>query len=194
MSLAAFLELSGEQALIVGGGRVALRRARTLLDAGLRVRVVAPALLDELAALPVEHQARAYRPDDLQGARLVVAATDTAAVNDAVTADARAAGALVNHVGDATRGTLRFPAVTGRAGVQVAIATGRELPMLAQALREALETLLPTETDLDGWVARREQALTLGVPEREAALDALRLDIRAVIGDRLVGGLGRGAA
>ena len=47
---------------------------------------------------------------------------------------------------------------------------------------------------LDGWVARREQALTLGVPEREAALDALRLDIRAVIGDRLVGGLGRGAA
>lgn len=189
MSLAAFLELSGEQALIVGGGAVALRRARTLLEAGLRVRVVAPRALDELVALPVRHDARAYCPDDVQGMRLVVAATDDAAVNDAVAADARAAGALVNHAGDAARGSLRFPAVTGRAGVQVAVATGRELPMLAQVLRGAVETLLPGQADLDGWVARREQALTLEGSEREAALDALRRDIRDLIGAGLADGL-----
>lgn len=194
MSLAAFLELSGEQALIVGGGRVALRRARTLLHAGLRVRVVAPFLLAELATLPVRHEPRSYHPDDVQGARLVVAATDNAAVNDAVAADARAAGALVNHAGDAALGTLRFPSVTERAGVQVAVASGRELPMLAQALREAVAALLPTQTDLEAWVARREQALALERAEREAALEALRLDIRTVIGGRLVGGLDRGAA
>ncbi|PNY83033.1 siroheme synthase [Deinococcus koreensis] len=191
--MAVFLELSGEQALIVGGGSVALRRARTLLEAGLQVRVVAPRVLDELAALPMRHEARTYRPDDVQGMRVVVAATDDAAVNDAVTADARAAGALVNHAGDAGQGTLRFPAVTGRAGVQVAIATGRELPMLAQALREGVEGLLPTQADLDGWVARREQALTMAGSEREAALEALRLDIRAAIGAGLADGLRPGS-
>ncbi|WP_234009083.1 bifunctional precorrin-2 dehydrogenase/sirohydrochlorin ferrochelatase [Deinococcus sp. NW-56] len=182
MTLAAFLNLSGESAVVVGGGPVALRRARTLLNAGLRVRVVAPELHPDFAALPVGHDPRPYRPGDVAGARVVVAATSSPEVNGAVTAEAQATGALVNHAGDAARGTLRFPAVTRRGGVEVAFTTGRELPLLAQALAERIAGLLPAPEQVDAWAERREAALTLPGTEREAALAALRADIRAAVG------------
>ncbi|WP_322618642.1 precorrin-2 dehydrogenase/sirohydrochlorin ferrochelatase family protein [Deinococcus terrestris] len=182
MTLAAFLNLSGEAAVVVGGGPVALRRARTLLGAGLRVRVVAPELHPDLAVLPVGHDPRPYRPGDVAGARVAVAATDSPEVNAAVAAEARAVGALVNHAGDAAQGTLRFPAVTRRGGVEVALTTGRELPLLAQALAERIAGLLPAPEQVDAWAERREAALTLPGTEREAALAALRADIRAAVG------------
>lgn len=182
VTLAAFLNLSGEAAVVVGGGPVALRRARTLLNAGLRVRVVAPELHPDLAALPVGHDPRPYRPGDVAGARVVVAATSSPEVNGAVTAEAQATGALVNHAGDAARGSLRFPAVTRRGGVEVAFTTGRELPLLAQALAERIAGLLPAPEQVDAWAERREAALTLPGTEREAALAALRADIRAAVG------------
>ncbi|THF84034.1 bifunctional precorrin-2 dehydrogenase/sirohydrochlorin ferrochelatase [Deinococcus sp. KSM4-11] len=180
--MAAFLELSGERAVIVGGGSVALRRARTLLEAGLRVHIIAPTLTEELTGLPLSHEARAYQPGDVGGAALVVAATDSDVVNDAVTAEARAAGIPVNHAGQAERGTLRFPAVTERAGVRVAVTTGRELPMLAQALAEAIGHLLPDETHIQAWTQRRERALGEPGDLRTTALAGLRDDIRAHLG------------
>ncbi|BDP43072.1 hypothetical protein DAETH_30410 [Deinococcus aetherius] len=193
MSLAALLNLRDEPALVVGGGAVALRRARTLLDAGLRVTVVAPDLHPDFRALPVRAERRPYRPADLEGVRVAVAATDSEDVNDAVTGDARAAGVLVNHAGDAARGTLRFPAAVERGGVQVAVSTGRELPMLAQALRERIAALLPEPGTVDGWAARREEALGLPFAARESALEALRADIRVAFGLPVAGTAG-GAA
>ncbi|MEW6422289.1 MAG: bifunctional precorrin-2 dehydrogenase/sirohydrochlorin ferrochelatase [Deinococcota bacterium] len=188
MSLAAFLDLRGEPALVVGGGPVALRRARTLLEAGLQVTVVASDLHPELAALPIQAERRPYRPEDLRGKRVVVAATDQAALNDAVTVAARAAGALVNHAGDAARGTLRFPAVVRRGGVQVAVSSGRELPLLAQALSERIAALLPDGSVVAAWAARRERALTLDLAEREDALASLRAEIRVALGLPALGG------
>ncbi|WP_345465868.1 bifunctional precorrin-2 dehydrogenase/sirohydrochlorin ferrochelatase [Deinococcus carri] len=182
MSLAAFLELRGEAALVVGGGPVALRRTRTLLEGGLRVTVVAPELHPDFAALPVQTECRPYQPADLRGVRVVVAATDSPAVNDAVCDAARVDGILVNHAGEAARGTLRFPALTRRGPVQVAVGTGRELPLLAQALAERFAALLPGEEAVERWAARREQALALAPAERTRALADLRADIRAALG------------
>ncbi|GHF39626.1 precorrin-2 dehydrogenase/sirohydrochlorin ferrochelatase [Deinococcus metalli] len=182
MSLAAFLELRGARAVVVGGGRVAARRARTLLDAGLVVHVIAPSVSQGLRDLPVTVEQRSYHAGDLAGAALVVAATDVDAVNDAVAAEARAAGVPVNHAGHAERGTLRFPAVMERDGVQIAVTTGRELPMLAQALAEATGPLLPDAAHLDAWSRRREAALNAAPDDRTAALAGLRDDIRAHLG------------
>lgn len=188
MSLAAFLDLRGEAALVVGGGPVALRRARTLLEAGLDVTVVAPDLHPDLAALPLRAERRPYRPEDVWEKRVVVAATDQAALNDAVVAAARAAGALVNHAGDAERSTLRFPAVVRRGGVQVAVSSGHELPLLAQALAERIAALLPESDTVAAWVARRERALTLDPAAREDALAGLRAEIRTALGLPTLGG------
>lgn len=182
VSLAAILDLHGAPALVVGGGAVGLRRARTLLEAGLRVTVVTPEPHADFAGVPVRLERRPYAPDDVWGMRVVVVATDNAEVNDGVTADARAAGALVNHAGDAARGDLRFPAVIRRGAVQVAVSTGRELPMLAQALGERVAALLPDDAAIDAWAARRGAALTLAPAERARALTGLRADIRAAVG------------
>lgn len=178
----ALLDLHDESALIVGGGAVALRRAKTLLDAGLRVRVVAPEIVAELLALPVQAEARGYQPGDLRGVRLVVAATSDAALNDRICAQARAAGLLVNHAGDAGRGTLRFPAVAARGGVQVAVASGGELPLLARALTRQFAAQLPPEPQVAAWHSAREQALALPAEQRAAALGALGQDIRRHVG------------
>ncbi|WP_412028293.1 bifunctional precorrin-2 dehydrogenase/sirohydrochlorin ferrochelatase [Deinococcus yunweiensis] len=182
MSLAAILELHGARAVVVGGGRVAARRARTLLDAGMDVQIIAPSVKPEVRGLPVTCAERGYDAGDLAGAALVVAATDDAQVNDSVTAEARSLGIPVNHAGHAERGTLRFPAVARRGGVQVAITTGRELPMLAQALAELITPLLPDAAHLDAWTQRRDAALTVDSEARATALAGLRDDIRAHLG------------
>ncbi len=179
--LPVFLNLSNERAVVIGGGAVALRRTRTLLDAGLNVTVIAPEICAELLALPAVSEQRGYREGDLAGARLVVAATDCPEINGAVVTEARQTGALVNHAGEADGGNLRFAATGQRAGVQVAVNTGRELPMLAQALTRCIAALLPSEAQLGGWTAAREQALALPLPQREEAMQRLKADIQAAV-------------
>lgn len=182
MNLAAILQLGGEAALIVGGGQVAVRRAATLLAAGLHVRVVAPETSPELLTLGCDCHQRAFLPSDLAGARVVVACTNAPAVNDEVTRLALAAGLLVNHAGEAGAGNLRFPAVLERGGVTVAISSGSELPLLAQALREKVALSLPAELPLSVWSAQRDAALSLGAQARQAAMNDLRAEIRAAVG------------
>ncbi|WP_241191257.1 precorrin-2 dehydrogenase/sirohydrochlorin ferrochelatase family protein [Deinococcus psychrotolerans] len=182
MNLAAMLDLEGETALLVGGGTVALRRAATLLTAGLTVRVVAPELLPQLAALNIEIIQRPFEPGDLTGVRLVVACTDNADVNDEVTRLAKAAGLLINHVGRAEAGNLRFPAVLERGGVSVSISTGAELPMLAQALREKVALCLPAELPIPTWTSQRDAALLLNGEAKQVAIRDLRAQIRTAVG------------
>lgn len=182
MLLAAFLNLHAKTAVVVGGGSVALRRVPVLLNAGMKVNIVAPRIAPGLWVLGVTCLEREYSADDLSTAALVLACTDNGGVNDRVTADALGLGLLVSHAGSAERGNLRFPATLERGGVQLALTTGRELPMLAQALRERLVQALPEHLPLDGWVQRREQAVTLSGIEREAALAGLRRDIRLAVG------------
>ena len=124
--------------LVVGGGPVATRRARWLAQGGAHVVVVAPNVADELASLAHELHRRAYRSDDLAGVRLVVAATDDPAVNDAVTRDAAQRGILCNRPDAPEKGDFTVPAL-GRAGpVTVAVATGAASPAAAGAIRDEL--------------------------------------------------------
>ena len=182
MLLAAFLSVQGERAVVVGGGAVAARRVPVLLHAGLRVTVIAPAISPRVRAQDVTVIERAYLESDLEGARLVLACTDDPATNDRVTEGALKRGLLVGHAGNAALGNLRFPATLERAGVQVAVNTGRELPMLAQALTERLADVLPEHLPLDAWTQRRSEALLLSGPARETALSVLRGDIRRSVG------------
>lgn len=179
--LSVFLNLRGECAVVIGGGAVALRRTRVLLDAGMAVTVVAPEVCAGLRALPIGLERRSYQEGDLADARLVVAATDSPEVNAAVTAEAHSRGVLVNHAGEAGQGNLRFAATAQRAGVQVAVSSGRELPMLAQALTRRIAELLPSEAQIDGWTLVREDALTLTGPAREAAMQSLKAEIHAAL-------------
>src|SRR5687768_13136111 len=92
-----FLKLAGRRVLVVGGGPVAAGKLRALLDAEARVTVVAPAVVDAVAAAPVEILRRAFHTDDLDGIWYVVAAAPPG-VNRAVAQAAHARGIFVNAV------------------------------------------------------------------------------------------------
>jgi precorrin-2 dehydrogenase/sirohydrochlorin ferrochelatase len=130
-------------ALVVGGGQVATRKVRALLDAGARVHVVAPEVSAEIEAWcaadgeAVRVTRGSYAPEHVAPATLVIAATDNAALNAAVAEDARAAGTLVN-VSDAPElGDFVTPAVHRSGDVVIAVGAGG-VPKAAARIRDAI--------------------------------------------------------
>lgn len=133
------LDIAGRTVVIVGGGAVAARKARRLIEAGAgRVRCVAPEFCDELPS-SVDRVRGTYRPDHLAGATLAFAATDRPEVNEAVVRDARARNLLVNRadVDDEEPGDFTVPAKFRRGEVTVAVSAGS--PALSAMIRDRLE-------------------------------------------------------
>ncbi|HSU94325.1 MAG TPA: bifunctional precorrin-2 dehydrogenase/sirohydrochlorin ferrochelatase [Gemmatimonadaceae bacterium] len=136
--------LHGEaiEALIVGGGAVAARKARALLIAGARVRVVALEIGADLRALADAHEKlhleeRPYAPSDIGNAQLVLASTNDRALNRRVADDAHAAHRIVNVADDPARGNCRTTA-THRAGDLVIGITAGGVPSAAVRIRDSL--------------------------------------------------------
>jgi precorrin-2 dehydrogenase/sirohydrochlorin ferrochelatase len=133
------LDVTDRLVVIVGGGPVAVRKARGVLEAGgTRVRCVSPTF-DPGMPEGVERVPEAYEARHLDGAGLVFAATDLAAVNDAVVRDARARGVLVNRADadDEQPGDFAVPAKLRQGPVTVSVATGGS-PALAVLIRNRL--------------------------------------------------------
>jgi len=153
------LVLDGRRCLVVGGGRVAVRKVEGLLSCGARVRVVALRLDAELVDRPdVVCEQRGWELDDLNGVWLVIAATDDPAVNRAVYEAGERAGIWVNGADDPTNCSFTLPSVVRQGDVQVAISTGGRSPALASWLRRRYEGELGPEYAilLDLLAAERE--------------------------------------
>jgi siroheme synthase-like protein len=143
-----FLDLRGVPVLVVGGGAVATRKVRGLLASGARVRLaalrVAPALRALAKRRPELRLARrAFRTSDLKGVRLVFAATDDRALNEAIAARAWESGLWVCSAAPQTAGRASVPAVLRRGPLQLAISTAGAAPSLARALRRSLAASPP---------------------------------------------------
>ncbi len=142
-----FMKIEDRTCVVIGGGAVAARKIEMLRRAGARVSVVAPELSDDLAALVargvIDHRGRIFFPNQLDGAVLVVAATDDAAVNAQVARHARLRGLPVNVVDDAALSSFVMPAVIDRSPVVVAVSTGGASPVLARRVRARIEAALP---------------------------------------------------
>lgn len=134
-----FLNVSGKRAVVVGGGPVAVRKARGLIEAGAKVVVIAPDLSTEL---PVEWRKRRYRAGDLKGAALAFAATNDRAVNARVRNEANALGIPVNVADAPEECDFLVPARVRKNGFHIAISTDGENPTAAVNLRRKLEELL----------------------------------------------------
>jgi precorrin-2 dehydrogenase/sirohydrochlorin ferrochelatase len=135
------LDVTGRACLVVGGGRVAARKARNLLDCGALVTVIAPSLAPEMEALTDRLQAvelRPYASGDAARFRLVVTATGLAHVDGAVHEDAEAAGVWVNSADDRAHSSFILPAVYRDGAVTVAVSTGGVSPAFASWLRDRL--------------------------------------------------------
>jgi uroporphyrin-III C-methyltransferase / precorrin-2 dehydrogenase / sirohydrochlorin ferrochelatase len=136
------LDLRGRRVVVVGGGPVAARRARSLADAGAQVEVVAPFVCEDLRDdARVEIHLRDYAVGDLAGAWLVHTATGEASVDAAVAADAEAQGTWCVRADDAEASAAWTPAVVRRDAVTVAVTTGGD-PVRAVRLRNAIGAAL----------------------------------------------------
>ena len=145
------VRLQGRRCLVVGGGRVALRKVEGLMAAGALVSVVAPAVEEGIALLAREGvvtvEERPYRAEDMAGAWLVFAATDDPAVQQAVFDDAERAGVWVNAADEPERCAFFLPAVHRRDPVLVAVSTQGASPALAGWLRDRLAAALPVRLE-----------------------------------------------
>ncbi len=128
--------------MIAGGGPVAQRKLRGLLDAHAEVTVVSPAVTSEIERLAAAgelrwHQRR-FESADAAGATLVFAATDEPAVNAQIVAAGRAAGALVNDAGEAERGDFVTPAVHRSGPLTVTVDSAGLSPGFTKRIRDEL--------------------------------------------------------
>jgi uroporphyrin-III C-methyltransferase/precorrin-2 dehydrogenase/sirohydrochlorin ferrochelatase len=145
--LPVFWNLSNRACLVVGGGAVATRKVRLLLDAGAAVTVVAPEISSRLERWRRTEQLtllrRPFSPALLDRQWLVIAATSDRAVNGLVATAAEERQVPCNVVDDPTLGNSFLPAIVDRAPVTVAISTGGRAPVLARLLKERLDRWLP---------------------------------------------------
>ena len=134
------LVVEGLPVLVVGGGRVAARKVRGLVEAGAAVHVVATSVCDDIRGVSgVTWEERPYDARDVVDRRLVVTATGDRAVDAAVHDDADRAGVWVNAADDPTSCTFLLPSVLRRGDLTIAVSTGGRSPAAASWLRARFE-------------------------------------------------------
>ena len=144
-------DLIGKRCLVVGGGDVATRKVEMLIKSGADVTVAAPDSSIVLRRLCQEGRVRLlereFAPEDVDGMKLVFAATDDPSVNAEVTGAARKAGAWVNVADAPAEGDFFVPAVVVRGDVTVSVSTDGASPALSAWLRDLVEDALPEGTE-----------------------------------------------
>ena len=175
------LDIADRRCIVVGGGEVGQRKAERLLECGARVTVVGRELTSGLEGLVREgrvgHIAADYDASHLEGAFLVIGATDDRDVNDRVFRDARRRGVLANIVDDPGRCDFILPALCRQGDLVITVATGGRSPALAKKLRKELEerygpeyeTLLKILGELRGRILDRGE----GSDENRKVFEAL---------------------
>lgn len=157
------LRITNRLCVVVGGGGVALRKVRGLLEGNARVRIISPAVVPELGFLAdeqkIEWLRRGYAEGDLHGAFLVFAATNDRMVQDRIMKEAEKTAVLLNSADDSYGSDFHVPAHFRRGKMLVTVSTGGGSPALAKKIREQLEELIGPEfeavVDLLGMVRQR---------------------------------------
>ncbi|MRR14636.1 bifunctional precorrin-2 dehydrogenase/sirohydrochlorin ferrochelatase, partial [archaeon] len=141
-----FVDLRGKAVVVVGGGIVALRKIEALQNTGALVKVISPEVMDEIdRRADIEIIKRRYAPGDLEGASLVIAATDDEQVNIAVSRAASENRIFCNVVDKPDLCSFIVPSVVEKGPIKVAISTGGISPTLSKRLRMEIGSYLGEE-------------------------------------------------
>jgi len=143
-----FHRAHGQHVLIVGGGRMALRRYKKLLEFGLQVQVISPEIKPELKKL-LENNQQSFIESYFENAHLrnqffVVAATNDRQVNEKVAQACKAKKIPVNVVDDPSACDFIFPMVVDRSPLSIAISSGGASPILSRLLKNLIHGLIPS--------------------------------------------------
>jgi len=155
-----FLKLSARPCLVVGAGTIAESKIASLLEAGGKVRVVAPEATPQVRSLAqsntIEWHQGPFQPNDLEGMFLVVGATSSTELHERIFGEATRRGVLCNIVDVPPLCDFYYPAVVQRGALQIAISTTGQSPALAQRLRKQLEEQFGPE--YEDWLAQLGEA------------------------------------
>jgi uroporphyrin-III C-methyltransferase / precorrin-2 dehydrogenase / sirohydrochlorin ferrochelatase len=192
-----FLQLRSQPVVVVGGGRIAVRKVELLRKGGARITVVSPELREELHKLvssgELHHIPGKFAEAHVEGATLVIAATNDHEVNVAVSASARARRIPVNVVDNPALSTFIFPAIVDRSPIIAAVSSGGESPVLARRVREQIEALLPEKLGaLARFMGERRKSVqnTLGALARRPFWERI---VSGIVGTRVLAGDEAGA-
>ena len=144
-----FLNIQGKKCVVVGGGEVAERKARALVEQEASVTVISARVSDGLTQLAeqgiIELSLRDYQPGDLENALIAIAATDDPKVNMDVVREGQERGVLTNVVDAPEHSDFIVPSLLRRGDVSIAVSTGGKSPALARRIRTELEQSLAPE-------------------------------------------------
>ena len=141
-----FVDLKGQDCLVVGAGDVALRKVRLQLSAGAKITVVAPDCSDAFRQEmlnKVEFLKREFEDADIKGYRLITAATNDEKVNARISVLANEANIPVNVVDQPHLCSFITPSIIDRGEMTIAISTGGGAPVMARNLRGKMEAYIP---------------------------------------------------
>lgn len=141
-----FISMDELPCLVIGAGKVALRKVKTLLDYGARVTVVSPEIHPEIEEMTeIKLIRRRFREEDLAGIRLVFAASSDETCNEEAAELCREKGIMINVADQADRCDFFFPALVRRGDVVTGISTGGKSPAIAGCVRREIENCLPKD-------------------------------------------------
>jgi siroheme synthase-like protein len=148
-----FLRLHKKRCLVVGGGMVAERKVKSLINAGAEVTVIAPRLTEELSRTLgqgcITHIERNYRENDMEGFYLVIASTDSQRTNRNIYLEGEKRGVPVNVVDDPQNSSFFVPSLIRRGNLQIALSTSGTAPIFAKELRKYFEKKFYPELERD---------------------------------------------
>ena len=174
MTLPLVLRGDARPFIVVGGGAVAARKVRTLVQAGAAVRVIAPQVHADIQALAAQlqlEQRAATAAEVFAAGSLLVLATDKPELNAALAESGRRQGCLVCRVDDTQDNDFIFPAVIDRSPLLVSVSTQGASPALTRHVKQRLEAFLPQDyRQLGSYVEQlRERVKPLLKPAERAA-------------------------
>jgi len=138
------LDLTGRKALVVGGGRIAFRKAKALADEGALVTVISPVFVDDFSAMAnATLVQRTFTPGDTHSFQLVITATGNHDVDQIIYNEANARGTWVNSADDPERCSFYLAATHREGNVIIAVSTEGKSPALASHLRTTIAEQLP---------------------------------------------------
>jgi siroheme synthase-like protein len=173
-----FVKLEGRLVVVVGGGKIAEGKLAALLNAGARIRLIAPSITSQIAEWvrfgKIDWLPKEFSRGDLRDGFLVIAATSAPGVNESVFREAESARVLCNAVDDIEHCHFYYGAVVQRGDLQIAISTNGKSPALAQRLRQELETQFGAEYETWlQWLGAAREALRAANFDAEATKGVL---------------------
>ena len=165
-----FIELKGKCCLIVGGGKIALRKVEVLKDFGAQVVLIAPVILPEIKKIKgVVCREKCFEREDLEGQELVVAATDDQELNHQISEVCRKEKIPVNAVDQTEDCSFIFPAYLKEGEVVAAFSSGGQSPVITQYLKAEMQPVMtPRLGELAACLGSLRKAVHQSVKTEEA--------------------------